>query len=401
MPASPLGNNRLLSPQSLAYRLTMQLSTFTYRAARGWSVTPFPNLDSEQTLVLVFAAPEYMQNQAPLLELASAYPRACLIGCSTAGEIDGRYVQDESLSVAVVKFAHTQIAFAATQITEPDSRAAGERLVRQFAPGGLRAVFALAEGLDVNGSELAAGICAGLPSGVVVTGGLAGDGARFKGTWVLDRDGPRHGAIVAVGLYGERLRVGHGFGGGWEGFGPERRITRARGNVLYELDHKPALALYKEYLGEHAARLPAAALNFPLSIRDPVPGAEHLVRCIAAVDEAEQSITFAGDMPSGNIARLMRTDIERLIAGAGEAATVAAGPTAGAERPVLALTVSCAGRREVLGERTEEEVDAAAGGLPAGTAQLGFYAYGEIAPYANRACDLHNQTITLTTLAEA
>ncbi len=379
----------------------MELSTFTYSAARGWSVTPFPDLDTTQTLVLVFAAPEYMQRQGPLLELVQRYPSACLIGCSTAGEIHGRYVRDESLSVAVVKFAHSRLAFATTEITEPDSRAAGKRLAKQLAPEGLRAVFALAEGLDVNGSELTAGIRAGLPAGVVVTGGLAGDGARFKGTWVLGRNGPRHGAIVAVGLYGERLRVGYGLRGGWQGFGPERRITRAQGNVLYELDHKPALALYKEYLGEHAARLPGSALNFPLSIREPVPGAEQLVRCIAAVDEADQSITFAGDMPSGNIARLMRTDVERLIAGAGEAATLASQATAGVGQPVLALAVSCAGRREVLGERTEEEVDAAVQGLPAGAAQVGFYAYGEIAPYADRACDLHNQTITLTTLTEA
>jgi len=378
----------------------MELSTFTYTAARGWSVTRFPALDSAQTLVLVFAAPEFMDHPAPLRELAAAFPQACLIGCSTAGEVSGRMVQDESLAIAVAKFAHTRLAYAATEITESDSRAAGLRLARQLAPEGLRGVFVLAEGLDVNGSELTAGICAGLPPGVVVTGGLAGDGERFKGTWVAGRQGPRQRAIVAVGMYGERLRIGYGLRGGWQGFGPERRITRAQGNVLYELDHKPALALYKDYLGEHAARLPGAALNFPLAIREPTPGAEQLVRCIAAVDEMDQSITFAGDMPTGNIARLMRTDVERLIGGAGEAAAAAVQGSASDASPVLALTVSCAGRREVLGERTEEEIDAAADELAGSSAQVGFYSYGEIAPYAGRSCDLHNQTITITTLTE-
>jgi hypothetical protein len=380
----------------------MDISTFTYHPERRWSVAEFPRLDSVQTLVLVFAAPEYIEHPAPLEDLALAFPNSCVIGCSTAGEIAGDRVQDESISVAVARFDHSHLAVASTQISEPDSRAAGERLARQFDRRGLRAVFTLAEGLDVNGSELVAGICAGLPPGVVVTGGLAGDGARFKGTWVFGKEGILRNAIVAVGMYGERLRVGIGSHGGWEGFGPERRITRARGNVLYELDHKPALKLYKEYLGEHAARLPGAALNFPLAIREPDNTDEQLVRCIAGVDEKDQSITFAGDMPTGNIARLMRADTERLIAGAGEAASAACRSSAQAQHgPTLALTVSCAGRREVLGERAEDEIDAVSDGLIQGTAQVGFYAYGEIAPYANRACDLHNQTITLTTLSEA
>lgn len=379
----------------------MELKTFHHDASQGWSVDSFPALDSERTLVFVFAAPETIVQDAPLRGLAQAYPQAHWIGCSTAGEIVGGQLRDGAVAVAVVRFAHSRIASAQTEISAEDSRAAGLRLARQLDPQGLRAVYVLAEGLDINGSDLVAGLGEGLPAQVVVTGGLAGDGARFSGTWVLGRHGPQRKAAVAVGLYGNRLRVGHGLRGGWEGFGPERRITRARGNVLYELDGKPALALYKEYLGEHAARMPGAALNFPLSIRAAAPGSEAVVRCIAAVDEAAQSMTFAGDMPAGCIARLMRADIERLIRGAGEGAGDALASLGGAvdATPILALTVSCAGRREVLGERAEEEIEAAADGLGAAQ-QVGFYAYGEIAPCAGRPCELHNQTITLTAIAE-
>jgi hypothetical protein len=377
----------------------MELATFSYHPDRKWSVPALPALDSDRTLVLVFAAPETIEHPAPLQELARAFPQSCIIGCSTAGEIAGRQVEDGSISVAVARFAHARVATAATCITESGSREAGERLGRQLDPAGLRAVIVLAEGLDVNGSEFTAGLSGSLPRGVMVTGGLAGDGARFQGTWVLDKDGAQRGAAVAAGLYGERLHIGIGSHGGWQAFGPERRITRASGNVLYELDHEPALALYKQYLGEHAARLPGSALNFPLAIRAPGAPAETLVRCIAGVDEKEQSITFAGDMPAGYLARLMRADFEHLIAGgAGAAAQARGDATAGG--PTLALIVSCAGRREVLGERAEDEVAAAARGLPAGSLQAGFYAYGEIAPYAGRLCDLHNQTITLTTLSE-
>jgi hypothetical protein len=59
------------------------------------------------------------------------------------------------------------------------------------------------------------------------------------------------------------------------------------------------------------------------------------------------------------------------------------------------------GRRLVLGSRTEEEIEATLEVLPKGTQQIGFYSYGEISPYTAGTCDLHNQTMTLTTLSEA
>jgi hypothetical protein len=232
---------------------------------------------------------------------------------------------------------------------------------------------------------------------VVVTGGLAGDGPRFARTWVVTERGPEQNRLVAIGLYGERVHVGHGSKGGWDKFGPERRISRAVGNVLYELDGQPALALYKEYLGEQASGLPATGLLFPLAVRVPGDEPKPLVRTILAVDEEKQSMTFAGDVPEGAFAQLMRANFDRLVQGASDAASLATIDTAG---PVLSIAISCVGRRLVLGDRAEEEVEATLHVLPRGATQLGFYSYGEISPYANGRCDLHNQTMTLTTIAE-
>jgi len=286
-----------------------------------------------------------------------------------------------------------------TDITEADSRAAGERLARELDPDGLRGVFVLSEGLNVNGSELVRGLNSVLPPHVVVTGGLAGDGERFQGTWVIRDREKRMGAVVAAGFYGERLRIRHGSRGGWDVFGPERRVTRAKGNVLYELDGRPALALYKEYLGERATDLPAAGLLFPLSIRAHAADTEPLVRCITAVNEADQSMTFAGDVPAGHLAQLMQANFDRLITGASDAADLARGP-GDDNGPVLAVAISCVGRRMVLGERTEEETEITLEHLPRGTQQVGFYSYGEISPHTDGACDLHNETMTLTTFCE-
>lgn len=378
----------------------MQLSTFSFDAASGWSLPAFPPLDSDRTLVMVYGAPEYFDHPRPISELCSAYPRARLIGCSTAGEIAGPSVNDGSLSVAVIRFEYSDIATVAAQIRHAaDSHGAGVELARQLDGADLRSVFVLSDGLHVNGSELVKGLASALPPGVVVTGGLAADGDRFRRTWVIQDGQPQSGVITAVGLYGERLRVTHGSRGGWDSFGPERRITRSNSNILYELDGKPALALYKEYLGERASGLPATGLLFPLSIRKEAGESRQVVRTILGIDEANQALIFAGDVPKGYLAQLMRANFDRLLNGASLAADQARGDGI-VTAPVLAVAISCIGRRLVLGERIEEETESTLENLPPATQQVGFYSYGEISPYTNGSCDLHNQTMTLTTISE-
>ena len=380
----------------------MKLETATYRAASGWSAPLPAELDSEQTLVLAFAAPEFGASPVPLGELAAAFPRAVLVGCSTSGEIAGTQVNDASISVAVARFGRTRLRRALTEVSGPDdSFEAGVRLAAALAGPDLRAVFLLSDGLCVNGTPLVAGLTGHLPAGVSVTGGLAGDGSRFANTWILDRGQPVANRICAVGFYGDSLRIGHGCDGGWSDFGPERRITRSEGNVLFELDGKPALDLYKSYLGERAAGLPGTALLFPLSVRREGDGQGTLVRTILGIDEAQNSLTFAGDMPEGGIARLMRANTDNLIDSAEQAARQATLGMSEVENALM-ISVSCVGRRLVLGERTDEEVETVSDSAPQRTGHVGFYSYGEISPaVAGGGSELHNQTMTVTVFSEA
>lgn len=378
----------------------MDLETFEFRPASGWSVGSFPELDSDQTLLLVFGGNGGVDLEQPIAELREAYPLAKLMGCSTAGEIFGTRVQDDGLVVAAARFQTTRLARAITPVERSEqSRTAGVNLAQTLTAPDLKAVIVLSDGLNVNGSQLVAGLNDVFQGSVVVTGGLAGDGDRFDRTWVLDGASQVSNRVTAVGLYGDRVRVGHGSRGGWDIFGPERRVTSAEGNVLRELDGRPALELYKEYLGELAAGLPATALRFPLALRAQPEDKKRLVRTILAVSEEEGSLTFAGDIPEGYLAQLMRTNLDRLVDGAEEAAAMTQnrGPDGD---PTLAIAISCVGRRIVLGERSEEEVEATLDELPSSTRQIGFYSYGEISPYASGPCDLHNQTMTLTTLHE-
>lgn len=375
------------------------MKTFSYTPRDGWSQSLPAELDSPQTLVLAFCAPAFYDQRGPVHELLKAFPRSHVLGCSSAGEIYGAELRDDSLSCAVVRFAGTRLRRAYARVeAAAGSFAGGMAVAEQLAAPDLRGIFVLSDGHQVNGTALIRGLGSVLPEGLAITGGLAADGNRFQRTWVIrDRD-LCQGEVSAVGFYGDRIRIGHGSQGGWDIFGPERLITRSDGNVLFELDDRPALELYKEYLGELADGLPATALLFPLAVR--APGDERqTVRTVLGVSESDSSMTFAGDVPAGSMAQLMKANFDRLVQGAAHAALATRANTPDGV-DVLAVAISCVGRRLVLGERTEEELEVTLETLPRRSRLVGFYSYGEISPYGDGRCELHNQTMTLTTFAE-
>jgi hypothetical protein len=363
-----------------------------------------PSLTAGHTdadLVLVFGGTQLLESATQIGQLSEAFPHAIFFGCSTAGEIYGTSVHDDSLSVTSVKFERTALRYAGVRMFDMESSySVGQTLARQLLGPNLVHVLVLSDGLRVNGSELVRGLASTLPKDVTVTGGLSGDGDRFEKTFVMLNGQPQRDAVAAIGLYGTCLRIGYASLGGWDSFGPERSITRSEANVLYELDGKSALDLYKQYLGEHAQGLPATGLLFPLSIRTD-ESATPVVRTILSVDEQAQSMTFAGDVPTGAYARLMKANFDRLIDGAVGAARTSHQAISGSSAE-LALLISCVGRKMVLKQRVEEEVEGVRDVLGDQTVLTGFYSYGEISPFTpNARCELHNQTMTITTFSES
>jgi hypothetical protein len=356
-------------------------------------------------LVLFFGARQALACGSRYRDLRGMFPHAHILGCSTGGQIVNDDVTDDEVAVAALQFDATRLRLAREAAPAPDrSRPCGEAIGRALAADDLAGIFVLSDGLNVNGSELVAGMTSAIDARVPVTGGLAGDGANFQETLVGADCEPRKQTVAAVGFYGPSIRIGHGSAGGWDEFGPRRRITRSRGNLLFELDGEPALDLYERYLGEEDVKgLPGTALLFPLRIRNPGRPDHDIVRTILAVDQKARSMTFAGDVPEGWVAQLMRGNFDRLAAGAAKAARqAAAGNVEKRSGDQVAVLVSCIGRRLLMGQHTIDEVEAASAELGADVARLGFYSYGEIAPHgASGMCELHNQTMTVTTISEA
>lgn len=378
----------------------MKTAQYKWSQGDGWR----PNLPAgeagQQSVVFVFGARSLMQKGDLMGELRDHFKGAAMLGCSTSGEILGDAVVDDSVTATLVDFNHTRLRSASAPIGEAKaSYNVGKDLAEQLNDASLRHVFVLSDGLHVNGSDLARGLADGVSEGVSITGGLSGDGTNFAETWVIADStvGPQR--VGAVGLYGDDLRIGYGSMGGWVSFGPLRTITRAEGNILYELDDRSALDLYKSYLGSHADQLPSSALLFPILVAE-AKGGQGVVRTVLSVDEQNKSMTFAGDLPQGGTAQLMKTNVDDLVDGATAAATASLDGL-GDRQPDLAILVSCVGRKLVMKQRTEEEIEAVRHVFGTDTKLFGFYSYGELAPFMHGGkCRLHNQTMTITTFAE-
>jgi hypothetical protein len=377
----------------------MNIEQRQWKAESGWSLYGGGSLKTPAHLVLVFGGRAVLEQKERFDEVRALYPTADLLLCSTAGEILGTGVSDHSAVLTAVSFERTILKIVSSEITSIDhSYRTGKAIADAFDKEGLVHVFVISDGQRINGSAFVKGLNEGMPHNVSVTGGLAGDGSLFQKTVVGLNDYPAEGKIAAVGFYGTELSVTYGSFGGWDSFGPDRLITKSKNNVLYELDGQSALDLYKKYLGEQSAGLPGTALLFPLSISS--GGDTPVVRTILSIDEQKKSMTFAGDMPEGMYARLMKANVERLIDGASRAAVNSAALRE-QQRIELAILISCVGRKLVLGQRIEEEVEGVSEVFGSGTRLTGFYSYGEISPFASSAhCELHNQTMTITAFSE-
>jgi hypothetical protein len=381
----------------------MRVDQLSWSEAAGWGAVP--GVRTNANLVFFFGTRQALACGARYREMRATFPNAHILGCSTGGQIRNDDVTDDEIAAAAICFDATNLRLACEPAPSPESsRSCGEAIGRALAAHELVGIFVLSDGLNVNGSELVAGITGAVGEQVSVTGGLAGDGAEFQETLVGADYALRKHMVAAVGFYGPAIRISHGSAGGWDELGPSHQITRSRGNILLELDGKPALDLYERYLGEDEVKgLPATALPFTLRIFNPELPDHDILRTILAVDHEARSMTFAGDAAKGWTAQLMRGNFDRLAAGAAKAARQAAdGIGESRNGDQVAILVSCIGRRLLMGQHTSDKLEAASAEIGSHVPRLGFYSYGEISPQrVSGVCELHNQTMTVTTIAEA
>ena len=350
-------------------------------------------------LALAFAQRTLLEETLPYSNLKERYPNAEIVLCSSSGQISNDCNVENDIVVTAISFDKTTIKTSQTDILlDNNLDELGKKIKANLLSDDLKAILILSEGSFVNGTELINELIKQTNKSIPIFGGMAGDEYSFEKTVVGLNADATSGKIVAIGFYGNHIHFGFGSEGGWDDFGPEREVTKSEKNVLYKIDDRFALDLYKEYLGKYAEELPGSSLYFPLSMKE-TPNSEAVVRTILAIDEENKSMTFAGNIPEGSFVRLMKGNTDKLIDASSKAALkTKAKPSKDTQ---LALLVSCVGRRIVLGDRVEEELEVVKEIFGDETILCGFYSYGEFSPNLdNVSCELHNQTMTVTILSE-
>lgn len=379
----------------------MRVFNSFYTVAGGWHTALPTNMDSTQTLVLIFSAPDIDRYQPALNEIHALFPQAIITGCSTFASIFQDQVVDDGLVINILQFQYVKIKCAFADLNDfSNTFQAGRNIGQTLAASDLQAVILLADGVHVQGTALAHSISKVLDEQVNIVGGLASDKATFRHNWLLKAGKAVPQNICGIGLYGKQAHVITCAKDGWHPFGPERTVTNAHDNQLYELDGHPALALYQEYLGKCAKDLPHSALYFPLAVWQN-QRKHYIIRAVVEINEANNSLRCAGDITTGNRAQLMYAYPESLIEGAEEAATHIRKQLPDELSCCFSLAISCYGRKVIMAEDTEQELEAILENFPAHCVQGGFYSYGEFSPNQElKRCSLHNETMTLTVIYE-
>ncbi|GAA4246137.1 MULTISPECIES: FIST signal transduction protein [Winogradskyella] len=353
-----------------------------------------------QPLVLVFGNRYMLESPSIYEEIKALFPDGHIVFGSACAEISSSTVNEDSITITAMEFEKSQFVIRTSNVLDADldSFKTGKELVQQFPAEGLKYLFVVSEGSFINGSQLTKGMSSSNDDNLLITGGLCGDDTRFEKTLASYNENPKEGEIVAVGFYGETLEVTFSIHGGWTPFGPERTVTKSEGNILFELDGQPALDLYKTYLGDKAKDLPGAALLYPLNVKSD-DEAQSIVRSILNINEDDNSVILAGDIKENSKVQLMMTNVDNIANASERAARQALEYRK--NKPEIAFLVSCIGRKLVLDQRVEEEIEEVIEVLGQGTTVSGFYSYGEIAPFhGEMACQLHNQTMTITLISE-
>jgi hypothetical protein len=356
----------------------------------------------KKPLVLVFGNRFLLENETIFEEIKNIFKDGHIVMGSSSGDTTADAVCDNCITITAIEFEKSSFLVKTSNILKNkeqfNSFNIGKDLVHKLPKKGLKHIFIISDGSFINGSQLTKGMNAATNTNFLITGALCGDGDRFEKTICGYNENPKQGEVIAIGLYGNDLEISFSTHGGWTAFGPERIVTKSEDNILFEIDNQPVLDLYKKYLGEKSKELPGVACLYPLKVKS--TNEKHsIVRTILNINEEESSMILAGDIAEKSVVQLMMPNIDNIINAAEKAAVNAL--EFRSKKPELAILVSCIGRKLVLDQRVEEEVEGVIGVVGKSAVITGLYSYGEMAPFiGENNCQLHNQTMAITLISE-
>ncbi|OQX74265.1 MAG: hypothetical protein B6D59_02960 [Campylobacteraceae bacterium 4484_4] len=318
--------------------------------------------------------------------LRSLFPRAIIAGATTDGEILAEEVTLHQTVLSIATFKRSTLSYALSPISTDESFKAGEHIALQLCTPSPKAVLLFTDGLHCNGEEFVKGFASILPR-CIIAGGMAGDNAEFRETFILSNEGALSKSAIGIAFGGESLQIFSDFKLDWFPVGKKMKITHARKNRVYSIDNIKAEEIYKHYLGERVYnRLPETGVEFPL-IRE--QNGTTITRAVIGRNE-DGSLDFAGNIESGEYYQFGLANTQMM-----ERSTELLSERYGREHIEAIFVYSCMARRRFLQQAISQELKPFAQMAP----MSGFFTYGEF--YHNHTQNhLLNQSMTIFALCE-
>jgi hypothetical protein len=331
-------------------------------------------------------------------------PDTAWLGCTTAGQFTEEGFIESGLAVLLIASHEADHVLRFSEHADDRSKTFDELCggIREQAREarerghGLLTTVALVDGLSGEGERLVERLHAELsPSGEIV-GGAAGDDGKFERTLVGSALRTTSTGAALLHVFSSR-RWGVGVDHGLNPATEPMRVTRARGNVVYEIDGRPAFDVYREYAKAKGLDLrPESAGAFFINNELGLIFFNELRKARAPLSSKDGALTCAAEVPQGANVCILDGSRDNLLAAASRAAREAS-DRLGRSSAAGVLLFDCICRGTILGEDFGREIQAVRSVFP-GVPLAGFLTYGEIARYSGRLDGWHNTTAVVTAI---
>lgn len=343
-----------------------------------------------------------------LKTIASHIEGVPIIGCSGAAVISNHGILKRGVVIMLVSLKK-DIYFNTACIKDVMAKTPagagielGDKLLYGFHEVRRDLSLIFSDGLIDEGSNIIFGLEERFGRSFPLIGAAAADNLAFKKTYVFYNQELLNNAACGI-LWGGKLNFGFGIKHGWKPLGKHHTVTKARGNMVQEIDGVPAAKIYEDYLAcdlrKLRSELKRVSIFYPIGIY--LPGEEeYLLRNILYVLDNE-AIIFQGNVPEGSQVRLMISTKENCLDAVHEALEEAKKGLWGYKSRFVLIFESIS-RYILLGRQAGKELEIIKEGLDKDTPIIGVYTYGEQAPlkavnYQGRP-HFHNQTITIVAM---
>lgn len=352
----------------------------------------------QPTLAIVFSAVNHDLN-----DLGKVFQKhqIDLVGCSSGGEINSCEMIEEGIVIMLMDMKKANYQIIGRDIdTEGKTTYQNAFDIGQEAIGHFDnpALLIFSGGTNIDGDQIIGGLKDGAQKEIPIYGGMGANDLVAKETFAFCSDQVTNNGLMTLILNEDKVKVEGLAVSGWEPVGIVHKITKSKGNIVYEINGKPATDIFNKYFGFTQVdgvdtELKTISGQYPLQIIK--ESGKNIMRSPLFVDEENHSLILAGGVKEGDEFRFSTSPGFEVIEQTVEEFKELKDHFPNVDALVL---ISCKGRHTAFGPMMEDELEGISEYWDAPL--IGSFCYGEIGKTKNGLCEFHNVTSTLVGFKE-